>query len=193
MKITIFDRNLNLINELGYFIGNRPNISALQMPFENVVLNNHVDCLVSPANSFGFMNGGIDGLYTNKFGQQLEDRVRGQIVKREIKELLVGEAISVPLVDNEDSPWLIVAPTMRVPMRISDPIDVYLATRAAVMEAAKREIENLYIPGMGTGTGMVPFDKAARAMIIGIENAKKGSPEFDSCNAAFFDHQKFNF
>jgi len=40
------------------------------------------DAVVSPANSFGFMDGGIDLVYSHYFGWDLQDRLR-EILQRE--------------------------------------------------------------------------------------------------------------
>jgi O-acetyl-ADP-ribose deacetylase (regulator of RNase III) len=50
------------------------------------------DAVVSPANSFGFMDGGIDALYTHRFGGGVQDRLRRLILDRHHGELLVGAA-----------------------------------------------------------------------------------------------------
>ena len=87
-----------------------------------------VDCdaVVSPAKSFGFMDGGLDHALTVRFGNQIQDRVRQQIRTKRLKELLVGEAIVVPTND-PNVPWLISAPTMRVPGHVWKTANAYLA------------------------------------------------------------------
>src|SRR5579871_49495 len=50
------------------------------------------DALVSPANSFGFMDGGIDAAYTDRFGPGLSQRLREIIKTKHHGELLVGQA-----------------------------------------------------------------------------------------------------
>ncbi|WP_426736658.1 hypothetical protein [Myxococcus faecalis] len=39
------------------------------------------DAIISPANSFGFMDGGIDAVYTYQLGQQVQDRLRELLEK----------------------------------------------------------------------------------------------------------------
>ena len=70
------------------------------------------DALVSPANSFGFMDGGIDHQISERLGWHIQDLVQKAIRARPLGELLVGEAIVVPTGDAQ-TPWLIAAPTMR--------------------------------------------------------------------------------
>ncbi|MCA9068855.1 MAG: Appr-1-p processing protein, partial [Planctomycetaceae bacterium] len=53
------------------------------------------DAIVSPANSFGFMDGGIDRLYTERYGLALQERVQSAIQTEHAGELLVGAALIV--------------------------------------------------------------------------------------------------
>ena len=84
------------------------------------------DAVVSPANSFGFMDGGIDATYRTHFGPEIQERVQRVIVERHHGELLVGAADLVETGHNT-IPYMIVAPTMRVPMVLTDTVNAYLA------------------------------------------------------------------
>lgn len=83
------------------------------------------DAVVSPANSFGFMDGGLDYALSQRFGWQLQKALQQAIAARPMRELLVGEA---PILTTGDSdiPWLISAPTMCVPMRLRQSVNAYL-------------------------------------------------------------------
>src|SRR3990172_3177140 len=91
---------------------------------ENVVIrqcsifDNACDAIVSPANSFGFMNGGLDLFLSEYLGWHVQDRVQEKIQNEFDGELLVGQSLIVPT-DNEKFPYLISAPTMRVPLGLS--------------------------------------------------------------------------
>lgn len=50
------------------------------------------DAVVSPANSFGFMDGGIDPLYSQYFGWQVQDRLQDITRDQHQGELLVRAA-----------------------------------------------------------------------------------------------------
>src|SRR5262249_2742406 len=93
------------------------------------ILDLQCDAVVSPANSFGFMDGGIDGLYLDFFGHEIQARVRRQIFDYHDGELIVGNADIVETAHTQ-IPFLIVAPTMRVPMVLHDSVNPYLAARA---------------------------------------------------------------
>jgi len=142
------------------------------------------DAVVSPANSYGFMDGGIDGLYTKHFGQIVQDRVRMAILERHHGELLVGSA-EVVETDDPKIPYLIAAPTMRVPMVLgADTVNPYLATRAVLLLARhglfasgpragqkiSDHVRSIAFPGMGTGVGSVPPAIAARQMRAAIDD-----------------------
>ena len=129
-----------------------------------------VDAVVSPANSFGFMRGGVDGVYTRVFGSGVEDGLRAIIRTLPSGELPVGEALTVPT-GHGRIPWLISAPTMRTPSRLRDGTPVLLAARAACRAARERGFASVAFPGMGTGTGRLPFDAAAGAMFDGLAEA----------------------
>jgi O-acetyl-ADP-ribose deacetylase (regulator of RNase III) len=91
----------------------------------------HCDALVSPANSFGFMDGGIDALYSQRLGWQVQGRLQEMIRTRHHGELLVGAA-EVVHTDSASFPFLIAAPTMRVPMVLRESVNPYLAARAVL-------------------------------------------------------------
>lgn len=150
---------------------------ALPQPFgssavlvvDGDILSLQVDAVVSPANSFGFMDGGLDALYTRFFGPELQERLQRMIREQADGELLVGQALPVET-GHARIPWCISAPTMRVPRRLESAEPAYLATRAAVRCALAAGLESMAIPGMGTGTGGLPPESAARAMLRGIQD-----------------------
>src|SRR6267378_7242230 len=75
------------------------------------------DAVVSPANSFGFMDGGIDRLYTECFGSVVQERLQTCIRSCHYGELLVGQA-EIVATNHPGTPFVIAAPTMRVPMAL---------------------------------------------------------------------------
>jgi O-acetyl-ADP-ribose deacetylase (regulator of RNase III) len=131
-----------------------------------------VDSMTSPSNSFGFLDGGLDQYYTENFGPDLQMDLQGIIAEKFEGELLVGQAIEVPIKSNLNHPfvkYLIAAPTMRVPVRLAEnTVHPFLATRAALRVAQKLfnegKISSVAIPGMGTGVGGVSAAKCALQM-----------------------------
>jgi O-acetyl-ADP-ribose deacetylase (regulator of RNase III) len=127
------------------------------------------DAIVSPANSFGFMDGGIDMVYTQRFGWGVQRRLQALLRAEYGGELLVGQAVVIETGD-ADYPWLISAPTMRVPMDINGTVNAYLAFRAVLRAVDAHNarhpgaIRSVLCPGLGTATGALPFDICARQM-----------------------------
>ncbi|SDK28924.1 O-acetyl-ADP-ribose deacetylase (regulator of RNase III), contains Macro domain [Actinopolyspora mzabensis] len=127
------------------------------------VLDTHVDAVVSPANSYGWMRGGIDAAYANAF-PDVEQQVRSAVLAYHGGELPVGEALLVPTGCRVPT-WLISAPTMREPGETlpGDTVHPYLAARAmlrlwsgAVLDngtPVRHVVRSIALPGLGTGVG----------------------------------------
>jgi O-acetyl-ADP-ribose deacetylase (regulator of RNase III) len=135
------------------------------------------DAIVSPANSFGFMDNGLDLEISNFFGVHVQERLHKIIQTRHHGELLVGAAEIVET-DHSAIPYLISAPTMRVPIILKETVNVYLATRAILIlvkfgtvpdgTPVKHIIETIAIPGIGTEIGKVPPDICANQMKVAL-------------------------
>jgi O-acetyl-ADP-ribose deacetylase (regulator of RNase III) len=148
------------------------------------------DAIVSPANSFGWMDGGLDAQLTEKYGAGLEDVVRRRITDEWGGELPVGCALTAPLPGARPS-FLIVAPTMRVPMRLpADSINSYLAIRAAIREAQRLAVQRgidtfeLALPAMGTGIGGIGAASFARQAIAAVKAELQHVPPTDWWDAS---------
>lgn len=137
-------------------------------PYPNVeihtdsIFNVEAQAIVSPANSFGFMDGGLDQAIMDRF-PGIQKTVQDLIKSRDMKELLVGEAL-VAHTHDEKTPYLIVAPTMRIPMKIGDTVNAYLAMKAILNKVIYSPIESVAIPGLGTGIGGMDYLVAAAQM-----------------------------
>ena len=121
-------------------------------------------CIVSPANSLGFMDGGIDQQYLRLFGVAIQDRVQEAIARRPERQLPVGASLVVAT-GHLCIPYLIVAPTMTIPERVGAE-NAYRALRAVlrIVSVEPRVGQDVYCPGLATGVGMVPAEDAAEAM-----------------------------
>jgi O-acetyl-ADP-ribose deacetylase (regulator of RNase III) len=133
------------------------------------------DAIVSPANSFGYMDGGIDLVYLRRFGWELQTRLQAHLKDELDGELPVGLATIVETFDTT-IPYLISAPTMRVPMNVSNSINAYLAFRAAIRavkqrnrEATGAAIRTILCPGLCTAIGRMSPDLSARQMATAFE------------------------
>jgi O-acetyl-ADP-ribose deacetylase (regulator of RNase III) len=180
MKIILTARESSLAEAWKKFCGH---LECASVHYGSI-LDVPCDAVVSPANSYGFMDGGIDALYTQRFGTKVQDRLRRLILDRHHGELLVGEAEIVET-DDPRTPYLIAAPTMRVPMMLSaETVNPYLSTRAVLLlvkygsfptgenvgQPIAGRIQTVAFPGMGTGVGKVPMEVCARQVRAAIED-----------------------
>ena len=150
-----------------------PNVRVLATPFQDVPA---YDVLVSPGNSFGLMDGGIDAAITAKFGDQLQKSVQQRIIERHLGEQPVGTCFLMPT-GHSAHPWLAHAPTMRAPMDIRGTDNVYVAMLSmlsAVAEALRngQGIQSVLCPGLGMGYGRMPAHEAARQMRAAWDSAQ---------------------
>ncbi len=149
-----------------------PNVSVVHGRFQDV---DEFDCVVSPANSYGLMDGGFDAHLVHFFGLQLMERVQQHIIDHYAGSQPVGTSFLVAT-GNERHPFVAHTPTMRVPMVISGTDNVYQAMKAMLLAVKAynknnaRQIQKVLCPGLGTATGGVPFSIAAAQMRLAYEH-----------------------
>ncbi len=133
------------------------------------------DAIVSPANSYGWMNGGIDAVYLSAFGYQLQVRVQTAIAERYDGFLPVGCALSVHSMGfgPQYPKYLIVSPTMETPGDVSSTKNAYLSFLAALKEARNLAVETLICPGLCSLTGRMPAMEMAKQMRAAFEGGEK--------------------
>jgi O-acetyl-ADP-ribose deacetylase (regulator of RNase III) len=122
------------------------------------------ECVVSPANSFGFMDGGFDRDLYSFFGPAIESRVQDAINRRPEGRLPVGASLVVRT-GHTRVPFLLVAPTVTLPEQ-ADPANAYRAMRA-ILRVARAEnafFSHVFCPGLATGVGGVTPSEAADQM-----------------------------
>ena len=164
MRFLLRDRNLAMVEAWRREFAQAPDVEVTHGDIFDVT----ADAIVSPANSFGFMDGGIDLVYSRRFGWGLQERLRTLLRAEHDGELPVGAAVVIETGD-AGIPWLISAPTMRVPMDVSDTVNAYLAFRAAIRAARDHNrtsprIASLLCPGLGTAVGRMAPETCARQM-----------------------------
>ena len=187
MKIILRDRNEGLVEAWKGWFKDEPGEYQIEC---GDIFDGPADCIVSPANSFGIMNGGIDQAYTDRFGSIVQERVQKVIRDEYWGELPVGCCVIVPT-DDREFPWCASAPTMRVPESVGDTLNAYHAFRAVrfAVEKHNREaerrlehwekaraegkrlkrppdpIKSILSPGLGTATGKLDYELCARQML----------------------------
>ena len=145
--------------------------------------NSTMDGVVSAANSFGIMTGGIDAAYIQYFGSELQEAVQRKIAEEYFGEQPVGTSVVVEI-PNYPGILLIHTPSMRTPQPIIDPRIVYSCTRTALVEAIRCSVKNLILPAFGHLTGKVPADIVSELMYrayqdVFYNNAKVLDNSFD--------------
>ena len=125
-----------------------------------------IDCAVSPGNSYGLMDGGLDLAISEHFGWGLQDAVQQEILERYGGEQPVGTCLVVPA-----APGVALAhvPTMRVPGPMPDPETVYWCMRAAIGGARENGCAEVVVPAFGAGTGGVAPELVAHLMRLAYD------------------------
>ncbi|MGB0932551.1 MAG: macro domain-containing protein [Chitinophagales bacterium] len=188
MNYLLIDKNPKMVTAWRSFFEGEKNVIIQQGDLTQVLS----DAIVSPANSFGFMDGGVDYAISERLGWGLQEILQQKIKELPEGELMVGRAMILETGD-ELIPYLISAPTMRVPMNfnIATSVNPYLAMKATLIEARKHpKIEHISIPGFCTGVGRMLPEIAARQMYQAFKEIEKG----EKMNFAdFAEAQKYHW
>ena len=172
LKLILVDPNMELCKAFKKHFKGLPNVQIVNGLFQRL---SEFDCMVSAANSFGLMDGGVDLAIVGYFGVELMDRVQQKILTEYLGEQPVGTSFIVET-GNPKHPFLAHTPTMRVPMRITRTDNVYNAMWAMLLavhhhnKGSERKIKTIACPGLGTATGQVNENEAARQMALAYRN-----------------------
>ncbi|MFF7187334.1 macro domain-containing protein [Streptomyces sp. NPDC008222] len=137
------------------------------------ILDEDVDAWVSPTNSQGRMDGGVDAAIKRYLGAGIQLRVQRAIRSQFEGALPVGSAVCVP--SGAVKPrFLISTPTMETSSQnVSETLNVALACAAAFQaihqqnKKAPGSIRSVALVGMGARTGRVPARVCANLMWTG--------------------------
>ena len=121
----------------------------------------NVECIVSPANSYGIMNGGYDAAISDYLGWDFQEKVQKYIKHNFYGEQLVGTSF---IIDAPKNKKLIHTPTMMLPEVIVDDRVVYQAMRSTLICALQNNVKSILIPLFGAGTGKVPINIVCKHM-----------------------------
>ena len=147
MELFLVDNNYDVVKELENAFSKFSEVKILHANILDIA-----ECaIVSPANSFGFMDGGIDLVYSNYFGWDLERKVQSAIDRLPNAILPVGSSIIVET-NHPKIQYLIVSPTMRMP-EVVPASNAYFAMSATLKIAFQNsdKIKKVFCPGLGTG------------------------------------------
>ncbi|MCL2463604.1 MAG: macro domain-containing protein [Micrococcales bacterium] len=161
MKITLFSTDKELCDAWGIDFAEDPDVTVLNADYRDLAAH---DAIVSPANSFGIMNGGLDLAIRTELGVEVQDTTQWCIQENYCGCQPVGTTITVKILDPGRFRYLIHAPTMQFPQDIRNTLNPLHSFYAALAAAQEQQITTLACSGMGAGTGMVPPEEASRQM-----------------------------
>jgi O-acetyl-ADP-ribose deacetylase (regulator of RNase III) len=185
LKLILVAPDRSLYEAFKQHFSDLPKVEIVNNYFEWII---NFDCLVSPANSFGMMDGGMDAAIVNFFGRSLEEKVQQTILEDYLGEQPIGTSLIVKT-NHSKHPFLAHTPTMRVPMTIVGTDIPYVAMWAMLLavrqhnKTSQRKIDTVVCPGLGTGIGRVPYSEAARQMALAYDRFLY-PPKFINCFVA---------
>ena len=170
LSISFCDMQHDMVRAFDEYFHDRADVEILQ----GDILKLSRDALVSPANSFGDMSGGLDKAIDDFYKGEAQRSALKAIGEQYLGELAVGNALILSM-KTKQFPFLIVAPTMRIPGNVQRTINAYLAMRAvlvAVLQhntSAKQPICSVAIPGFCSGVGGMAPQESAEQMRTAYE------------------------
>ena len=164
IKIFIIDRSRYKAEMLKRAFEDVPNVVVEHYDLKQFYYDNQqmIECLVSPANSFGRMTGGYDAVLSDILGWDFQYKVQDYIEKHYYGEQIVGTSF---IIDTDiDGLKLIHTPSMKYPSLIKDDMVVYYCMRSTLMCALENGIKNIVIPIFGGACGGVDAALAGTRM-----------------------------
>ncbi len=165
-KLYLIDSKPELCEKWKQVFSSYPEVEVLTGDY----FQQSADAIVSPANSFGIIDGGLDLAIRNELGFQIEIDIQEVILNKYHGEMPIGSAEIINTSHNKWS-YLIAAPTMRIPENVAFTLNAYNAFRAILIainnfneSKPNRPIKSLVCSGLGTGIGSMEPVKCAAQM-----------------------------
>ena len=172
-RITLISLNKVWTDEMKKLLEAQESITIIHGKVEDLPRTNTT--FVSPANSLGFMDGGIDYAYSRVMFPGVEKAVRQRIAELGKKTALgrpylpIGQAIAVPT--STPTAHLIAAPTMFLPHDVSKTQNAYASTLAALALHAKYAPETtLVLTSHCCGYGKMTEAESAKQMVAALHD-----------------------
>ncbi len=166
VKVLLVDINPKIIAAWRASFEGNPEVEIVH----GSMLDQPVSAWVSPTNSAGSMDGGLDLVIKNFLGAKIEHQVKGEIKRKHQGAMPVGHAVCVPT-ERVQPRFLISTPTMVSSNQdISASMNVALACAAAFQAVHIQNTEepgsirSVALPGLGAQTGRVPAEICADLM-----------------------------
>ncbi|HTJ38931.1 MAG TPA: macro domain-containing protein [Dactylosporangium sp.] len=169
LRVVLSDVNAKVVQAWMSAFADTPEVEIVK----GSILNQHVDAWVSPTNSHGAMNGGVDAVVKRHLGAGIQLRVQNAIRDTFGGLLPIGSAVCVPS-GAANPKFLISTPTMEQSVQnVRETLNVALACAAAFQaihmqnDRAPGSIASVALVGMGAATGKVPPQVCANLMWAG--------------------------
>lgn len=187
IKITFLSREQNIINNLKTYL---KRYGGFDFEFITDELRDisqlQYDCLVSPANSYGELKGGVDMCYYMNLGKEdLQNAIYHVIKNKFYGEILIGQCCCFPLeVFNPGlgPKYLLLCPTMTIPADVSQTRNAYYFARALLtklfeLKKLNIEIKTVLCPIPCVGVGQMDSKMAAMQIDLAFDSIinKKGA------------------
>ncbi|MER5933545.1 macro domain-containing protein [Streptomyces sp. NPDC002054] len=169
LRVVLTDINPDVVEAWRAAFADSPGIEIRK----GSILDEEVDAWVSPTNSRGRMDGGVDAVIKRYLGAGIQLRVQRAIRDGFAGSLPVGSAVCVP--SGATNPkFLISTPTMETSVQnVSETLNVALGCAASFQaihrqnKVAPGSIRSVALVGMGARTGKVPARVCANLMWTG--------------------------
>ena len=180
MEITLVDRDGALARAWRSVFAEVEDVTVVEGDY----FDQPADAMVSPANSFGIMDGGLDVAIRDQLGLGLQTKLQRAIVDNHHGELPIGCAQVVETGDPR-WPYLIAAPTMRIPESVAGTLNAYLAFRAVLLACTRHPIHSLVCCGLATGIGQMEPMRCATQMRVALQHVRGPAriPSFQQIHA----------
>ncbi|GAB7048088.1 macro domain-containing protein [Catenuloplanes indicus] len=169
LSVVLTDVNARVVDAWRSAFAENPEVTIVR----GSLLDQRVDAWVTPTNSHGAMNGGVDAVIKRHLGPGIQMRVQRAIRDAFDGALPIGSAVCVPS-GAANPAYLISTPTMEHSAEnVRETLNVALACAAAfqavhMQNAAQRgSVRSVALVGMGAATGKVPPQVCANLMWAG--------------------------
>lgn len=166
LKVTLVDISNKVVTAWQAAFADEPGVEVVR----GSITSRKTDAWVTPTNSRGSMDGGVDAVVNRHFGGRIQDLVQTEISRKFHGVMPVGSATCVPT-GGVRPQFLISTPTMmQSGENVGDTLNTALACAAAFQAihmqnlAEPGSITSVAIPGLGAATGKVPPRVCANLM-----------------------------
>lgn len=169
IKFTFVGKNTETINALKKHFGDLLNIDIIKCDISQIPF---ADCIVSPGNSYGLMDGGVDRTI-NYMLDGISDRVQNVIENVYYGEQPVGSCLLLKTY-NQKYKYLAHCPTIRIPETTNNNLNPYIAFRSLLATIFNHnrvadendKIKTVLCTAFCTGAGGMDNNEAARLMRV---------------------------